>query len=167
VDDNDTAKPLPSGAFHGIEEFRQLVRDALAAAAREGWKQIILSDPNFDDWPLGERAVAQSLQDWSKTGRKCILLARRWDDVIRRHARFVTWRTKWSHIIEARGCPSAGPLDVPSAIWTPAWVMERRDIDNSRGYTGDEADRRLVLRENLNEWLSKSSPSFPSATVGL
>ena len=165
--DDDTAKPLPSGPFHGIEEFRQLVRDALAAAASEGWRLIILSDPGFEDWPLGERAVAQSLMDWSKTGRKCILLARRWDDVMRRHARFVTWRKTWAHIIEARGCPSAGPLDLPSAIWTPTWVLERRDIDNSRGHTGSEPDRRLALRENLNEWLSKSSPSFPSATIGL
>jgi hypothetical protein len=159
--------PLPAGAFHGREAFQQLVRDALAAAASEGWREIVLCDPDFADWPLNERAVAQSLQDWSQTGRKCILLARRWDDVIRRHARFVTWRRTWTHIIDARGCPYADPLELPSAIWTPAWVMERRDLERCGGYSGSEPDRRLVLRERLNEWLGKSSPAFPATTLGL
>lgn len=158
---------LPEGAFHGRETFQQLIRDALAAAAREGWREIVLSDPDFADWPLYERAVAQSLQDWSQSGRKCTLLARRYDDVVRRHARFVTWRSTWSHIIEARGCPSADPLEIPSAIWTPGWVMERRDLDRSGGYSGTEPDRRLVLREKLGHWLAKSTPAFPASTLGL
>lgn len=158
---------LPSGAFQGRETFQQLVRDALAAAAREGWREIVLADPDFADWPLGERAVAQSLQDWSQGGRKCILLARRWDDAIRRHARFVTWRKTWSHIIEARACPSADPLELPSAIWSPGWVMERRDLERSTGYSGSEPARRLALREKLNEWLAKSTPGFPASTLGL
>jgi hypothetical protein len=159
--------PLPSGAFHGRDTFQQIVRDGLAAAAREGWREIVLSDPDFTDWPLYERAVVQSLQDWSQSGRKCILLARRYDDVARRHARFVTWRKTWTHIIDARGCSSADPLELPSAIWTPTWAMERRDIEHSAGYSGAEPDRRLLLREKLNEWLAKSAPAFPSSTLGL
>jgi hypothetical protein len=158
---------LPDGAFQGREAFQQLVRDALAAAAREGWREIILSDPDFEVWPLYERAVAQSLQDWSESGRRCILLARRWDDVVRRHARFVSWRKTWSHIIEARACPSADPLELPSAIWTPAWVMERRDLERCHGYCGAEPDRRLALREKLNEWIGKSTPGFAAVTLGL
>jgi hypothetical protein len=163
----EDATPLPSGPFDGIDTFRDLVRGALAAAAREGWREIILCDPGFDDWPLGERAVAESLAAWSQGGRKCILLARRWDEVIRRHARFVTWRRTWSHIIDARACPSADPLELPSAIWTPGWVLERRDVATSRGWTGSEPARRLALRESLNEWLNKSTPSFPAVTLGL
>lgn len=158
---------LPAGAFHGREAFQQLVRDALAAAANEGWREIILADPDFEDWPLHERAVAQSLQDWSQSGRKCVLLARRYDDVVRRHARFVAWRKTWSHIIDARGCPCADVLELPSAIWTPAWVMERRDIERCSGCGGAEPDRRLKLREKLNEWLTKSTPSFAASTLGL
>src|SRR4051812_11472633 len=89
------APALPAGRFEGRAAFQQLVRDALASAAREGWREIILCDSDFHDWPLGEREVAQSLQDWSKSGRHCILLARRWDAVQRKHARFVTWRKTW------------------------------------------------------------------------
>jgi hypothetical protein len=163
----EDATPLPSGSFEGIETFRQLVRDALAAGAREGWREIILCDAGFGDWPLGERAVVESLAAWSQSGRKCILLARHWDEVVRRHARFVSWRRAWSHIIDARACPSADPLDLASALWTPGWVMERRDLQSSRGFSGSEPARRLALREKLNEWLSKSTPSFAAVTLGL
>jgi len=158
---------LPSGRFEGREQFQQLVRGALAQAAREGWRELVLSDASFEDWPLGERAVAESLQAWSKTGRKCILLARKYDDVVRRHARFVTWRRTWSHIIEARACSAADPLELPSALWSPRWVLERRDLERSIGWCGGEPERRLLLRESLAEWLQKSSAAFPATTLGL
>ena len=164
---DDNTVPLHSGAFHGRDTFQQLIRDALAAASRENWREIVLADPDFSDWPLYERAVAESLQAWSETGRKCILLARRYDDVVRRHARFVTWRKTWSHIVDARGCPSAAPLEMPSAIWTPTWAMERRALERSSGYRGPEPDRRLALREKLDQWLGKSTPAFPASTLGL
>ena len=165
--DGETPQPLPSRRFEGRDEFRQLVRDALATAAREGWREIILSDASFEDWPLGERAVAQALQAWSHSGRRMTLLARRYDGVLRQHARFVRWRGTWSHIITAVACPSADPLDLPSALWSPAWVMERRDIERSNGYCGSEPERRVLLRESLNAWLQKSSPAFPATTLGL
>jgi len=158
---------LPQGRFEGRTAFAQLVRDSLSAAAREGWREIILSDANFADWPLGERAVAASLHAWSRSGRRCVLLARRYDEVVRLHARFVDWRQTWSHIVEARGCPSADALELPSAIWTPAWVMRRLDPERCTGVSGSEAERRVALREVLDEWLLKSSPAFPATTLGL
>lgn len=161
------APPLPSGRFEGRTAFQQLVRDALAGAAREGWREIILSDPDFADWPLGERAVADSLNAWSASGRHCILLARRWDEVVRRHARFVGWRGTWAHIIDARACRAADPLELPSAIWSPGWVMQRLDLERCNGFSGSEPERRLMLREDLQEWLRQSSPSFPANTLGL
>lgn len=159
--------PLPTGRFEGRVAFQQIVRDALACAAREGWREIILSDADFADWPLAERAVAQALQDWSASGRRCTLLARRYDEVLRRHARFVSWRSTWSHIIEARACASADPLELPSAIWSPGWVMQRLDPQRCSGVSGNEPERRVMLRESLQEWLQKSSPSFPAHTLGL
>jgi len=163
----DGAAALAQGRFSGRNDFQQLVRDALAAAAREGWREIILSDASFEDWPLGERAVAESLQAWSASGRRCTLLARKYDQVVRQHARFTKWRQTWSHIIEARACPQADPLELPSAIWSPGWVLQRLDPERSNGYSGSEPERRLLLRESLQEWLQKSAPSFPATTLGL
>ncbi len=160
-------KPLLQGRFASRLDFQQLVRDALACAAREGWREIILSDADFHDWPLGERVVAESLNEWSATGRRCILLARRYDEVVRRHARFVRWRQTWSHIIDAYACPSADELELPSGIWSPGWVMQRIDPPRCVGVCGSEPQRRLLAREALNHWLAKSSPSFAATTLGL
>jgi hypothetical protein len=164
---DDAAQPLPSGRFTGREAFRQLVRDALACAAREGWREIIMSDATFDEWPLAERQVAESLQAWSASGRKMTLLARRYDVVVQRHARFVNWRRTWMHIIEARAVPAADELEFPSALWSPGWAMERRDVVHSAGFSGPEPERRVLLRQTLQEWLQKSTPSFPASTLGL
>jgi hypothetical protein len=161
------AQPLPSRRFEGREDFRQLLRDALACAAREGWREIILSDATFEDWPLNEREVAESLQAWARGGRRLVLLARRYDLVVRQHARFVAWRGMWSHIVTALACPAADASELPSALWSPAWVLERRDVERSNGWCGSEPERRVLLRESLNEWLQKASPSFPATTLGL
>jgi len=166
-----TATPthlLPQGRFEGREAFQQLVRDALACAAAEGWPEIILSDADFHDWPLGERAVVESLQAWAKTGRRMTLLACRYDDVVRRHARFVQWRRTWDHILNCRRSSAADVLDLPSAIWSPGWVLQRLDPERCIGVTGVEPERRVLLRETLNEWVrNKSSLGFPSTTLGL
>ena len=159
---------LPSGRFSGREDFQQMVRDAVATAAREGWKEIVISDANFHDWPLGERSVVEALQDWAHGSRRFTMLAGSYDEVVRRHARFVRWRGTWDHIITCRRSPAADPLEIPSAIWSPAWVLQRLDPQRCAGVAGHEADRRVLLRENLNEWLhSKSAPGFPASTLGL
>ncbi|MFT3776940.1 MAG: hypothetical protein QM772_01460 [Ottowia sp.] len=159
---------LPEGAFAGRETFRQLVRDALARAAEEGWRELILCDASFHDWPLGERACVEALHAWARgAGRRFTMLARRYDEVPRQHARFVEWRRQWSHRIECRACPSADPQDLPSALWSPGWVLQRLDPLRSGGVSGGEAERRQLLREQIDHWLGRSTPGFPATTLGL
>lgn len=158
---------LPHGRFEGRLEFAELVRRSFALAAEEGWREIIVCDANFEDWPLGERSVAQSLHDWAATGRKLTMLAQNYDEVVRRHARFVSWRRTWSHIIECRSSASVSASDLPSAFWSPVWVFERMDLVRSTGVAGPEAARRLALRERLAEKLQRSSPAFAATTLGI
>ena len=164
----ETALPdLPQGRFSGRTEFADLIRLALATAAAQGWREIILCDPDFEDWPLGERALAQALNDWSRTGRKFTMLAANYDLLARKHARFVTWRRTWSHIVECRKNVSVPADSLPSALWSPGWVFERQDLPRCIGMAGSEAARRLALQERLNELLLGSSPAFPATTLGL
>jgi hypothetical protein len=158
---------LAEGRFSGLTDFTQLIRQAFSAAAAEGWREIVVCDPDFGDWPLGERAVIEALNDWSMTGRKFTMLAKNYDEILRRHARFVTWRRTWAHIVECRANASAPADEMPSALLGPQWVFERLDFRRCTGVAGSEVGRRVALRERLNERLSKSSPAFPATTLGL
>ena len=140
----------------------------MAAAASQGWSRILLSDSDFADWPLGEREVIEGLNAWAHRGRTMRLMAREFATLRQMHPRFVQWRTTWGHLIEVHAVPEAGDHELPSVIWTPNWTMERLDPVRCAGVAGGEADRRVLVREVLNEWLrSKSSPGFPSTTLGL
>lgn len=167
VQASEPALLLPSGRFEGRHAFAQLVRDALACAARDGWNQIILADANFEDWPMNERSVVKSLHSWSKTGRHITLLAHSFETVMRKQPRWVSWRKTWSHIIECRQCRQADPLDFPSAIWSRSWAMQRINLPLCQGVSGAQAERRIHLRELLDEKIRNSSPGFPASVLGL
>jgi hypothetical protein len=159
---------LPAGRFAGREDFRQLVRGALACAATQGWSELVFSDPDFSDWPLGERVVIDALNRWARSGRKLTLLARSYDEMVRRHPRFVQWRVTWDHILVCRRSPAADAADIPSVLWSPSWVLHRMDVERCVGVVGAESERRVLMRERLDEWfLRKSSPGFPATTLGL
>ena len=163
----ETSGALPQGRFSGPTEFAELVRFGFATAAAQGWRDIIICDSTFEDWPLGERAVAQSLQDWSKTGRKLVMLAKNYNEVMRRHARFVTWRRTWAHVVECRANAGLPGDDMPSALWSPAWVVQKLDMARCTGVCGSEPARKVALKERLEECLKLSSPSFAATTLGL
>ena len=114
--------PLPDGAFDGRLAFQDHLRGAMAEAASQNWREIVFSDPDFADWPLGERASIEALQAWAASGRSLVMLARHFKVFERDHARFVRWRQTWSHIIDARACEGAGlptvfALGVRSLAW--------------------------------------------------
>ncbi len=160
-------RPRLTGSFSGPTEFAQLVRDAIARAASEGWPAMVWSDANFEDWPLHERAVADSLQQWARSGRTLLMLASNFDTVIRYQPRFVSWRKTWDHLIECRVCKSVDASEMPSALWSPNWAMRRLDLVRSTGIADLEPARRVLLKEELDECRRQSSPGFSATTLGL
>jgi hypothetical protein len=165
--ENSGQKPLDQGRFSGRKAFANLVRDALACSAREGWQEIILSDATFEDWPLNELAVFEALQAWSKSGRHMIVLATRYDEVLRHHPRFVSWRKTWGHLIECRTCNRTAPSDFPSVLWSRNWFMQRVETRHSVGICGYEKGPLVRLKDILDEQIRNSAPGFPSSTLGL
>ena len=158
---------LPEGRFAGRHDFAGLVRLALQVASQQGWSSLLLSDPDFADWPLGEREVIESLNAWAGRGRRLRLLARDFSPVLLQHPRFVQWRVTWSHLIEAQQWPAATPTDLPSAIWSPSWMMERLDLPRCAGVSGVDAARRTALLERLESAWHHGGPGFPATTLGL
>ena len=128
---------------------------------------MVWSDPDFLDWPLGERATVEALHEWSAQGRSLHLIATDFSDLRLAHPRFVQWRMTWSHIVEARATGRAAGGDLPSALWTPNWTMERLDTTRSTVVATADPSRRVLLGERLDNWWQKSSPSFPASVLGL
>ena len=158
---------LPEGRFEGREAFAQVIRDAFSCAQQQGWRDIVVCDASFEDWPLHERVVVDALHAWSRSGRRLTMVAAHYDAVARNQARFVTWRKRWDHIIECRSCRDIDAAGFPSVIWSPVWAMRRLDLVRSTGVCSSAPAQRVHLREVLDDLLLRSAPAFPSTTLGL
>ncbi|MPM44506.1 hypothetical protein SDC9_91184 [bioreactor metagenome] len=165
--------PAPVGRFDGRVQFEDWVRQSLRTAAREGWRELILSDGDFHDWPLGDRDMLETLNAWaagSRAGgaRRCTLLSANFDQVRQRFPRFVQWRTRWEHLLDCRQITVRNVADVPSVLWSPRWALHRLDAERSRGIASADAQFCLDWREKMREWItSRSRPGFPSTILGL
>lgn len=158
---------LPTGRLEGRQVFLDTVRQAFEVAADQGWNHITLSDPDFADWPLGERVVVDALNRWARRGRMLRMLARHYDQVRLQHPRFVQWRVTWSHLVEAHACTGAAGAELPSAMGSPVWTLERLDSLRSTLVASVNAERRVALQERVNECWLRSTPSFPASQLGL
>lgn len=164
---NTAPEALPQGRLQGREVLQQTVRLALQHAARQGWRELLLCDADFADWPLGEHEVAQSLQDWARAGRRCTLLALDYRSVQRLHPRFVRWRQTWDHIIECRLCRGSDAQSFPSVLWSPQWAMQRIDVERDVLVCDAAPQRLLELRQLLEEYRRQGTPGFPASVLGL
>jgi hypothetical protein len=153
--------------MRGRQRFADLIAQALSTSAVQGWSPLVLADPDFADWPLGERAVVDALHAWSARGRSLRMIAHDFKTLRERHPRFVQWRVTWSHLFEARACGAVPPGELPSALWSPAWTLERIDMAQALLVASTAPGRRVALGERLEHWWRKGSPSFPAVTLGL
>lgn len=158
---------LPEGRFSGRQLFADLVHQAFATAAREGWPRLVLCDADFADWPLGERRVVEALNAWCARGRSMQLLAREYGTLRQLHPRFVQWRVTWSHLIEAHACPGASTDELPSVLWSPVWTLQRLDTQRASLVASPSAERRVALQERLQSWWQRGIPAFPASILGL
>lgn len=158
---------LHQGPFVGPKAFADLVRSAVACADQQGWSEMVWSDASFEDWPLYEKSVVESLDAWARKGRKLTLLAHHFDAMRRVHHRFVEWRVRWDHIVECRVCKGVSASEFPSVLWTSGWALRRLDLVRSTGVASVEPRMRMLLREELEERKRQSAPSFPATTLGL
>lgn len=149
-------------------EFHDAVRAALAQAAEAGAAEIVLTDPTFADWPLGERSVVESLTRWVESQRRLTLLAFSFDEMARRQLRFVEWRRQWSHVVQCRHDDELESEQIPSLLFMPGLVCIRL-VDRVR-YRGTVSARPIDLvecRETVDALLQRSVEAFPVTTLGL
>jgi hypothetical protein len=149
-------------------EFQAALRSAFDDVARVGTHELWLCDENFADWPLGERAIVEQLTQWAASNRRLTLLARSFDEVARRHARWVEWRRNWSHIVSCRTNTELASGEFPTILLAVGAVSVRL-IDNvhQRGRLSHEKADEVRCREQIDAVLQRSDETFWATTTGL
>lgn len=148
-------------------EFLAAIRWGFAHADAQAARRIVCVDPDFADWPLDEPALLDALTAWLKRPqRKLVLLAASYDEVPRRHPRFVAWRTNWAHAVEA-----VSPVE---RIELPTLLLDDGDlsvqlIDRTHWRGRVETDRRSARswRDEVDAVLQRCEPALPVYRLGL
>jgi hypothetical protein len=149
-------------------EFLDALHYGFDEAASKGSREIWLCDNDFADWPLGHRAVVEQLQLWALSSRKLTLVARTFDEVSRRHARWVEWRRNWSHIVSCRTNTELGTGEFPTVFLAYGTVSVRlADAVHHRGRLSHEKMDEQRCKELLDVVLQRSEEAFPATTTGL
>jgi hypothetical protein len=149
-------------------EFHAAVREALDEVAAVGCREVFFSDADFNDWPLSEAAVLASLTQWARSHRRLTLLAPQFDELARRHGRWVEWRRQWSHLVECRANTELEAAQLPTMLLAPG-VLVLRLVDPARyrGSLSHEVADMVQGRELLDAVLQRSEETFPVTTLGL
>jgi hypothetical protein len=159
--------------FAGRAEFQRLVVETLAWAAEQGCREVHAWDVSFVDWPLSEQDALAALARWARNGRQLHLLALQYDDVVRRHPRFVRWRRDYAHCVTARAVEpelrlEAAPESLLLAVGPEACVSLRLfDRHLWRGEVSLDAAQRLRGLEWFDALAQRSGDSFAPTTLGL
>ncbi len=167
-------KPLANDAqkkYRLIEsqrEFEDALREAFAMIATQGCREVLISDTDFANWPLSDRQVGDSLEQWSMSHRKMTVLALHYDEVTRRHARWVQWRRQWAHIVDCRVVDDFDAKEVPTLLLAPGLVVVRLvPGDTVRGSISTDLGDIERARELVDAITQRSQEGFPASTLGL
>jgi hypothetical protein len=148
--------------------FHAAIREAFAALAASACSELVICDSDFADWPLGEISVIDSLTQWVRPSRKLTVYAQSFDDVQRRHPRWVTWRRQFAHAVECRVVEPLEQGRMPS-LFTARGGLTIRMFDNVRyrGTLSADARDAVLAREQIDAISQRSAEGFPATTLGL
>ena len=157
-----------AGLITSRGEFHDALREGFAQAAAVGCRELWLCDRDFAEWPLGERGVVEHLTQWAGAHRRLTLVASSFDEVARKHSRWVQWRQSWSHVVHCRINAEVEQGLFPTLLLAPGVVcVTLSDPVHFRGrQSRDEADA-VRCRERIDAVLQRSEESFPATTTGL
>lgn len=150
------------------KEFHDAVQAALAGAAHSDAAEICFADPDFNDWPLNDRALVETLSTWVSSRRKLVVIAHSFDDVARRAPRFAEWRRQWAHVIQCRATEELEASEVPTLVFVPGLLCVRLlDRVRYRGTVSGRPADHVECREKIDALLQRSTEAFPVTTLGL
>lgn len=154
--------------FDGLSSFRAALVAAVVEAARGQAREIVMVDPDFEDWPLDEPALIEALSTFARRpGRRLCLVARDYERVRRTCPRFAAWRATFGHAVDARLAPDE-QSDLPSLLIADRTLAVRvEDRRNWRGEVVDRAPEIHAMRQPIDALAQRAAPGFASTTLGL
>jgi len=159
--------PVP--AIASRSEFGAALRWGFTQATAADARRIVCVDRDFADWPLDDPALLDQITAWLRRPlRKWVLLATSFDEVPRRHPRFVAWRSAWSHAVETWSPADDGVSELPTVMVSDGAVaVELFDAVHWRGRAALDARASRLLRERIDALLQRSQPAFAVNQLGL
>ncbi|MBT9503748.1 MAG: hypothetical protein IV092_21075 [Burkholderiaceae bacterium] len=157
--------------FTTRSDFVEALRQGLNLAAEKGCREMWWCDSDYADWPLNEPAVLDALTRWCLPHRRLVMVAQTYDEVRHSHSRFVQWRTRFSHVLDARQYGEDGDETqevLPTLMLAPTVVTVRLfDKHVWRGSVSYEKADEIRARDLVDAIAQRSTPSFASTTLGL
>jgi len=166
--DAERELPQPPLLLGSRAECREALRAAIAAAADAQCRELWFCDPDYADWPLGERATIECMTRWARPHRRLVVLALGFETLIERHPRWIEWRRRWSHLVECRVLDALEPGRVPSLLLASD-VLCLRVLDPETGRARVSADpiEAMRCRETIDALMQRSVEGAPVTALGL
>ena len=151
--------------------FASAVRWGFDRAMREGGRsrRIVCVDRDFTIWPLDTPPLLDALGAWLRGGpRQLVLLGAHFDEVPRRHPRFVAWRRHFTHVVFPYAAPEDVAATLPTLLLDDAGTMVRLiDPVHWRGRTSADERTARPWRDEIDALLQRSEAAFPAQSLGL
>lgn len=162
------SEPVSYTLITSRNAFLEALRGAFRELADNPSRHVFLSDPDFADWPLNEPGVVEDLGRWAQSHRHLTLVASHFDEVARRHARWVAWRQHWSHVVACQAVDDADLTTLQPQFLIPGRLVIRLvDRASCRGSLSRAEADIVQAQEALDAILQRSTPSFPATLLGL
>ena len=171
-DQAPTDRSAPGGEPPVIDSpatFVAALHWGFAAAIERGARRIVAVDADFASWPLDDPALLERLGTWlRRPQRELVLVAATFDEMPRRHPRFVAWRQLRAHVIPGWQAPDDLDLPLPTLLLDDGPLLVRLiDPVHWRGRASLDARAARLQRDEIDALLQRSEPAFPANQLGL
>ena len=149
--------------------FASALQWGFARAIDRGARRIVAVDADFAAWPLDDPALLERLGAWlRRPQRELVLLAATFDEMPRRHPRFVAWRQPRAHAIPGWQAPDDLDVPLPTLLLDDGPLLVRLiDPARWRGRASLDARAAKLQRDEIDALLQRSEPAFPANQLGL
>ncbi|MGE5452259.1 MAG: hypothetical protein ACM3VZ_10525 [Acidobacteriota bacterium] len=158
-----------SGRFDGWLSFQDRLAAGMAMAAAQP-ADLYFCDVDFSHWPLGAPAILDAFHQWvmSSTAPRCHLLAVNFDEMPRRHPRWLAWRQNWGHRVQCKLIPEdAAPGLLPTFVLKDCLALRIMDQRSGAGiWSRDPGTMRAWVSE-FDVISQRSHEALPATTLGL